>query len=220
MKGCSAKVSLKNGGKHMDEKVHVFEKTLNAYQERLMSMAWDRLESSRFFNIRDKRLSLPFLNEIFHVSEKGIISQQGASAPFDVSVVIYNYLFMFKEDTATEKDWVSYRDIKDSGPLSVYFADNVENKITDAFAEKGATIMNACLAMGGYKPSCDLSYDVVMSFDALPLVRLLLLFNHEDEDFPSSCKVLFSTGVDHHLDPESLAILAVIFASRLCNVLP
>lgn len=204
----------------MEEKVHVFEKTLNAYQGRLMSMDWDRLESSHFFNVTDKSLSLPFLNEVFHVSEKGIFTSKGDIAPFDVSVVIFNYLLMFNEDRADRKDWVSYRDIKGSGPLSVYFSDNVEKKIASAFAEKGPMIMNACLALGGDKPSIELVYDVVMSFNALPSIRLLLLFNHEDEDFPASCKVLFSAGVDHYLDPESLAILASIFASRICSVMP
>lgn len=199
----------------MVEKVHVFEKTLNSYQEKLMVMDWSRLESSRFFNVTDKSLSLPFFNEVFHVSEEGIFTQKGSIAPFDVSVVIYNYLLMYQGDMEEVKDWVSYRDIKDSGPLSVYFADNVKNKIAGVFAKKDSTIINACLALGGYKPSCDLSYDVVMSFDALPSVRLLLLFNHEDDDFPASCHVLFSQGADQYLDPESLAILAAIFASRI-----
>ena len=202
----------------MDEKVHVFKKTLSTYQDRLMAMPWDRLKSSRFFNVSGKSLSIPFFNGIFHVSEKGILSQEGPHASFDVSVVIYNYLLMFQDDMKEVKDWISYRDIKDSGPLSVYFSDNVENKIAGVFAKKGTTIMNACLAMGGYKPSCDLSYDVVMAFDALPSVHLLLLFNHEDEDFPASSKVLFSQGVDQYLDPESLAILAAIFVSKLCKL--
>ncbi|MFA6010170.1 MAG: DUF3786 domain-containing protein [Desulfobacteraceae bacterium] len=204
----------------MDEKVHVFEKTLSTYQERLMAMPWDRLKSSRFFNVSGKNLSMPFFNDIFHVSEKGILCQEGTLTSFDVSVVIYNYLLMFQDDMEEGKTWVAYRDIKDSGPLSVYFADNVENKIAGAFSKKSTTIINACLAMGGYKPSSNLSYDVVMAFDALPSVRLLLLFNREDEDFPASCKVLFSQGVDQYLDPESLAILAAIFASRLCSVYP
>lgn len=204
----------------MDEKVHVFERTLRTYQERLISMSWDRLKSSRFFNVSGKSLSMPFFHEIFYVSEKGILSQEGIRASFDVSVVIYNYLLMFQDGMKEVKDWVSFRDIKDSGPLSVYFADNVENKIAGAFSKKSTTIMSACLAMGGYKPSIHLSYDVVMAFDALPSVRLLLLFNQEDEDFPASCKVLFSQGVDQYLDPESLAILAAIFASKLCSLYP
>jgi hypothetical protein len=202
----------------MDEKAHVFEKTLKTYQERLMAIPWDRLKASRFFNVSGKSLTMPFFNELFHVSEKGIVSQEGSHASFEVSVVIYNYLLMFQDDMEEVQDWVSYRDIKDSGPLSVYFADNVENKIAGAFTEKGSTIMNACLAMGGYKPSCDLSYDVVMAFDALPSLRILLLFNQKDDDFPAICKVLFSQRADHYLDPESLAILAAIFASRLCSL--
>jgi hypothetical protein len=76
---------------------------------------------------------MPFFNEIFHVSEKGILSQGGPHASFDVSVVIFNYL----------------------------------------------------------------------------------LFNQEDEDFPASCKVLFSQGVDQYFDPESLAILADYFIFSL-----
>lgn len=39
---------------------------------------------------------MPFFNEIFHVSEKGILSQEEPHASFDVSVVIYNYLLMFQ----------------------------------------------------------------------------------------------------------------------------
>lgn len=201
----------------MNQNIPVFEKTLSVYHEKIMAMPWDRFARSGLLEVSGGRLALPWFNEILVVTVKGMVSEHGTPVSFETAVVVYNYLLMFQDGRPKEKGWISFRDIRDSGPLSVYFADNVEKQIAGCFQTMESRIMAACVSLDGYEPEDDLAYDVVLAFDVLPTLSLLLLFNPSDDDFPATCKVLFSRGAETVLDTESLAILAVIFANRLCG---
>ncbi len=204
------------GRKSMNPKIPVFDQTLHVYHDKIMAMSWDPFAQSKLMKVVGGRLELAWFNEILTLAEQGLVSGDGSAAPFETGVVVYNYLLRFQADGPKGDGWISFRDIRDSGPLAVYFADNVEKKIAECFSLQRSRTLSACNALGGYKPDDDLSCDMILAFDVLPSLRLLLLFNDSDDVFPASCKVLFSRGADAVLDTESLAILAVIFANRLC----
>jgi hypothetical protein len=54
-----------------------------------------------------------------------------------------------------------------------------------------------------------------MEFTALPKIKLLLLFNDSDDEFPASCSVLFQKQAEEYLDPESLIMIGIAFTNRL-----
>ena len=201
----------------MKDRIHVYDETLSAYRKKLMAMGWDRWAKVPGLRVEGKTLFLPFFTETLHVSEKGVLREDGKPASFEICVVVYNYLLRLPEVIKAGGDWVSFRDTKHAGPLTVYFANDVEKKIAGFFGKKDAPIMHACGIMGGRPPDSVPDYDVAMAFDALPGVPLLLLLNQDDDDFPVSCRVLFRAGVEQFLDTESLAILGAVFAARLCS---
>jgi hypothetical protein len=201
----------------MKPDIPVFHETLSTYRDRLSAMPMDRLKSSRIVTVTDSGIFVPFFSETLQVTPEGIFSPGKKDVPFEVSVVVYNHLLMYGEDLAREGRWISYRDVRGSGPLSVFFSDNVESRITGSFGKPGSPILSACQSLGGRPVTKDLAYDVAMAFPALPSIPLFLLFNYEEEEFPATCNVLFEDSVERRLDPESLAILAAVFAARLCN---
>lgn len=201
----------------MNDEKTVYEQTLEGYRDRFKALSLEHLAKSPGMKVGPRCVELMFFNEPLHVSDRGIFTEVGKEASFEVCVVIYNYLLRYREVERNPGGWVAYRDTQHSGPLTVYFADSVEKKIAGAYGKKGAALMDACLSLGGRKPDNAPAVDVAMVFQALPGLELLFLFNHQDEDFPASCSVLFRQGVERYLDPESLAILGAVFAAKLAG---
>jgi hypothetical protein len=54
-------------------------------------------------------------------------------------------------------------------------------------------------------------------FKALPRVRIYLIFNDEDEDFPADCSLLFEKQAAQYLDMECLAMIGMVIAERLAG---
>lgn len=202
-----------------DEKT-VFEQTLNAYRERFMALSLEHLAKNPVMSVDGQGVVLPFFNENLHVSDRGVFTAAGKNAGFEVCVVVYNFLLRYRNREKKAGSWVAYRDTRNSGPLTVYFADSVEKKIAAVYGKKRPPLVAACDVLGGRMVENAPGFDLAMVFEALPSCPLLLLFNHEDEDFPASCSVLFQEAVELFLDPESLAILGAVFASKLIDQYP
>ena len=54
-------------------------------------------------------------------------------------------------------------------------------------------------------------------FEALPRVRVYLVFNDADEDFPADCSILFEKQAARYLDMECLAMIAMVLAEGLAE---
>lgn len=201
----------------MDRENAVFDQTFNSYLNQFKQMSLDHLKNNQKVKVQGRDVIIPFFNNIFYVSETGIKTESGIDVPFEVCIVVFNYLLRYRGVKKNKNAWVAYRDTKNSGPLTVYFAGSVENKIIMVYGRKESSLTDACLALGGRVSEEITSFDVAMVFDALPDCPILLLFNYEDEDFKASCSVLFEEGVEQYLDPESLAILGAVFASKLAG---
>jgi len=107
--------------------------------------------------------------------------------------------------------------VKGSGPLAVYFSENVVKPVEQRFSGKLSELADRCEALGGTQDSTGNSYDFSVTFDLLPRIPVALRFNDADEEFASSCTLLFASDVAAWLDPESLAILAVLFVQKLAH---
>jgi hypothetical protein len=149
------------------------------------------------------------------VSGKGIIDPSGKLPPLEVSVVLCKYIILCPDVKPTVDDWVSYRDFKDSGPLTSYFENNVGQSIANYFTDRLSELEKSCKALGGFPPDIELSYELSMQFNALPRVPVLLLFNDADDEFPAHCSLLFEGRAEKYLDAECLAILGMLLSVYL-----
>ena len=125
------------------------------------------------------------------------------------------YLLMCPSKEPTHYAWASFRDFKDSGPLTTYWASEVEGALVGAFSGQLSDLAKAAVQLGGYTPDAEFPYDAAYCFDALPKIPMLLLFNDADEEFPARCTVLFQASAEAYLDGECLAMLGAQLAGRL-----
>lgn len=201
----------------MGKSLTVFDKTYEGYLARLRGCDYLGRAGRLGAAVRDDALVVPFLNERFFVSPMGLVGPAGAVPGFSESIVLLNYILRCPERLPVGGEWISYREVKGSGPLGVYFSDNAVKPLANRFAGKLSELSVACRKLGGRETPGAGAYDVSATFTLLPRIPLSLRFNDADEAFPASCTLLFASDVSSWLDPESLAILAVLFARKMVN---
>ncbi len=196
----------------------IFKKTLQDYLKQIEEIDLKPLATILGAVLEGENLIVPLFGKPYLISNNDIIGPTGNQAPFDICVILSKYILMCPTDFPRGKGWVSYRDFRDTGPLTTYFPDNVERPIAMHFSGKLDRLKAASRALGGVLPSNAPAYDLAMQFNALPRIALLLLFNDADAEFPAQCSVLFQKTADQFLDPECMAMLARILSVKLYKI--
>ena len=202
----------------MAKESSIFEKTLHDYLKQIEEIDLKPLATGLGAELEGENLVVPLFDKPYLISNNDIIGPTGNQAPFDVCVILSKYILMCPTDFPPGKGWVSYRDFRDTGPLTTYFPDNVVRPIAMHFSGKLDRLKAASLALGGHPPANAPAYDWVIQFNALPRIALLLLFNDADDEFPARCSVLFQKTADQFLDPECMAMLARILSVWLYKI--
>ena len=198
----------------------VFERTYEHYLERIGKIDFKAVERVLGVDAGEDTIEIPLFGTPYRISAQGISDPTEGRPSLDVCVALSRYLLMCPAEIPVGDHWVSYRDFKDTGPLTVYFENDVERAVVRHFEGKIDALEASCKAAGGRPPGINLDYDASFRFDALPRVPLLLLFNDRDEEFPPKCSVLFKANAEKFLDGESLAILGRILFTRLRDASP
>ncbi|UCD32631.1 MAG: DUF3786 domain-containing protein [Desulfobacterales bacterium] len=199
----------------MTEISPAFEETYRIYLERIAKLEFKSLEKNLAVSVKEDEVIVPFFGKPYHVSAKGIVGPSGKKPSLEICVVLSNYLILCQDFYLICDEWVSYRDFKNSGPLTVFYANAVEQPLARQFSGKLSELEKACGAYGGIPSSIEISYELSMIFYSLPKVPMLLLYNDADEEFPAHCSLLFERHAEKYLDAESLAILGMILSSYL-----
>ena len=199
----------------MKNRSPVFEENYRFYIDRIKDIPLDRIASRLGAGTEKDGIVIPFFGRPYGVSAGGITDASGRKPPYFVCIVLFKYILMCPDQEPDIGDWVSFRNFKDAAPLITYFTKRVENDLTDHFSGQAGRLVSACRDIGGYPPELDLSYDVVMMFDALPKIPVLLLFNDQDDEFPAQCSVLFQQQTQDYLDMECVAGLGNVVAAQL-----
>jgi hypothetical protein len=191
----------------MTTKDSVFEKTYKDYIAQVARIDSESIRQRLGLEVEGHEIIIPLFGKPHKVSVNGITDPSGKKPSLDICVICCKYLLMCPNVYPTKNDWVSFRGLKDSGPLTVYFANDVERAISDYFAGRLDDMKEACKMLGGYSPDMEVNYDLSVQFDALPRVPVILLFNDADEEFPAKSSVLFERRSEDYLDPECLAMV-------------
>jgi hypothetical protein len=191
----------------MASETSVFEATYGQYRDQLSRLDFGPLAARLGVQVDGNEVRVPLLGALYCVSPDGVLDPYGEVPGFDVCVVLFKYLLRCPETAPAARDWVSYRGLKDSGPLTVYFANEVEGAIAAAFSGRADALAAAGAVLGGRAPDIGARYDLALQFHALPRVPLCLLFNDADDEFPAACSLLFERRSEVYLDPECLAML-------------
>lgn len=200
----------------MDDPVSpVFEQNYQDYLEKIKDLHFPSLATRLGGRMEWESLIMTLFNRPYVISPKGILNTKGEQAGYDASIILSKYLLMCPKVPPRKREWVTYREFKDSGPLTVYFRDNVEQFITQKFAGKLDELKQGIKSLNAIQPELDAEYDLAAEITALPKIPMLLLFNDADEGFPASCSVLMHRCSEKYLDAECLAMLGY----RLARIL-
>ncbi len=191
----------------MTTKDSVYEKTYKDYIAQVAEIDLGSINQKLGLEVEGDEIIIPLLGKPHKVSRGGITDPSGKQPSLDICVICCKYLLLCPDTYPAEKEWVSFRGLKDSGPLTVYFANDVERAISGCFAGRLDDMKEACKMLGGYSPDMEVNYDLPMQFHALPRVPVILLFNDADEEFPAKSSVLFERRAEDYLDPECLAMV-------------
>lgn len=207
----------------MNPKSQVFEKHYNDYLQQLDALDFDaialKLGGQINKNSRGNSLGMSLLGQFYDISPHGITDSSGKKPRYEICIILCRHLLMCPEILPHDRQWVAFRDLKDAGPLTVYFRDNVEQVIAKGFAGKVQELKQGMAALKGYTPNLDVSYDLAMQVDGLARIPMVLLFNDAEESFPPECSLLFERQVETYLDAECIAMLGYRLASQLKHAL-
>lgn len=152
-------------------------------------------------------LAIPLFGRIYGVSPQGIIPPSGERPLHAEAVLLSRYVLLAPQSPFPQKDWSGFRDFADAAPFAGAFATQVEKGLAEAFSGRSEELERACSDLRGEDPDMGLAYTLCREFPALPGIRMVLLFNDVDEEFPAEARILFPDNAADYLDMECLAIL-------------
>lgn len=201
----------------MHRKSEIFEKNYMEYCAQIADLDFTSLKEKLGLEQDGNQIMIPFFDHDYFVSKKGIVNKSGARPSYMVCVILSKYLLLCPESAHYDTDWVSFKDFKKTSPfLNLnYLASDTVKPIVESFSGRLNALSMACEKFGGLPCEIEISYDLVMQFDALPRISLLLLFNDSDEEFPAQCSILFQKQAEYYLDPESLVMTSAFLAKSL-----
>jgi hypothetical protein len=201
----------------MTSKAPVFEKIYQDYLARVADLDLRGKQDLLGISVEAQTVTIPFFNEAFAVSPRDIMDRKGARPPHSVCVILCQYLLLSPDRTVDDRQLVTYRDFKDAAPYVQGFDNTARKPVSRAFAGRLAELETGCRQLGGTPCDIGISCDLSYMFEALPRVRIYLVFNDADEDFPADCSLLFEKQAARYLDMECLAMIGMVLAERLAG---
>jgi len=160
-------------------------------------------------------LHIPFWEDVCILSFPELIgynTHDDQLPDFQQALLLY-YLITADGAPITNK-WVSFADLPDGRMYNAAFQGYSGDEVVKAFGFELDAFKSACLRAGG-KP-VDIG-SASFAFQALPRLPLMITYWLGDEDFPSSCKILFDESASHYLPIDACAILGSMLVRKLSH---
>jgi hypothetical protein len=161
-------------------------------------------------------LQIPLLGNMSIVSWPELMGYgtQGTPLP-DFQLALLLYYLMTSDGTALSENWVSFAELPGGRIYNAAFQGYSGDLLAKSVGLELDSFRAACTLAGG-RPlgvgSCS------FTFRALPRLPLMVTYWLGDEDFPSSCKILFDESACHYLPIDACAILGSMLTRRLLNI--
>jgi hypothetical protein len=201
----------------MNNQKRFFENNYAGYCQKLAKT--DLASRSEILGVeyQKEKLMIPLFGTLYFVSKDGIVNTDGTRPDYAICVILAQYTLLCPEKNHLDPEWIAFRDLKKISHFTNvnYFQSDTEQPIAHSFTGKKGALLDICASLHGGQYAENSAYDVACTFQALPKISLLLLFNDRDEDFPADCSVLFQRQAEQYLDPESLAMTSALLARTL-----
>jgi len=201
----------------MTSKAPVFEKIYQEYLARVAGLDLTGKQDLLGIEVDGQTINIPIFNTTCSVFPENIVDHRGNRPPHSVCVILCQYLLLSPDRAEDDKQLVTYRDFKDAAPYVQGFDNTARKPVSRASAGRLAALQTGCRQLGGTPCDIGISCDLSYMFEALPRVRIYLVFNDADEDFPADCSLLFEKQAARYLDMECLAMIGMVLAQRLAG---
>ena len=129
---------------------------------------------------------------------------------------MFLYYLLTADGTPLTGKWVSFADLPSGRMYNAAFQGYSGDEVVRTFGFDLDRFKSACIKASGDPVDIGSASFV---FQALPRVPLMLTYWLGDEDFPSSCKVLFDESASHYLPIDACAILGSMLTGRVIKAL-
>ncbi len=203
----------------MVEQAQVFDTHYQDYCRQIAGCDLDTAADILGMDVDGGQAVVSFLGQPYRISGEGIFDTFGQKPSYGLCVILAKYVLRCPDKVYHDPQWVAFRDFKREAAMTNvnFFSSDTQAAILKRFQGRLNRLKAAGLALGGKDHDPGAGWDFSMAFDLLPRIRLLLLFNDKDEDFPAQCRVLFEKHAEFYLDPESLAMSGAALAKSLCR---
>jgi len=133
--------------------------------------------------------------------------------PLLIGAILLYYLIT-SDGTSLSGNWVSFADLPGGRTYNAAFQGYTGNEIVKAFGVDPEAFKSSCEKAGGEFMNVG---DASFVFQVLPRLPLMATYWLGDDDFPSSCKILFDSSATHYLPIDGCAILGSMLTRRLIS---
>lgn len=124
------------------------------------------------------------------------------------------YYLLTADGTPLANKWVSFAELPNGRMYNAAFQGYSGDEVVKSFGLKLDSFKHVCHVAGGQQVEMGSASFI---FQALPRVPVMLTYWLGDEDFPSSCKVLFDSSACHYLPIDVCAILGSMLTQKLVH---
>ena len=122
------------------------------------------------------------------------------------------YYLVTADGTAMTGKWVSFADLPDGRMYNTAYQGYSGDEVVKTFGFDLPAFSSACLNVGGTPVAIG---SASFMLQALPNLPMLVTYWLGDEDFPSSCKILFDSSATHYLPIDGCAFAGSMLAGKL-----
>ncbi len=155
---------------------------------------------------------LELFGEPYLASGEGVKAEDGGSPGVTVKVFLLIYLTR-ASGAKPAGEWAAFREFPNTVSKAKQFEASAAG-LARAYDGRSGDLAAAAARLGG-APDESGSADLAFIFQALPRVRLYLLFWDSDEDFEARASILLDKGALDYLDQEAMVFLAEAFAALI-----
>jgi hypothetical protein len=122
------------------------------------------------------------------------------------------YYFLQSDGAPLAGKWVSFADLPEGRTYDPAFQGYTGDLLAKTFLLDLDAFHTACQKADGSPFAFG---DAAYRFSAFPRMNLLVVYHLGDEDFPSTCKLLFDASAGHYLPAEACAILGSSLTQKI-----
>lgn len=156
---------------------------------------------------REVKLSFPELDAQTPEGQPGLIPPE---------LALLFYYFYTADGAPLARQWISFSDLPDGRFYNQAFQGYTGRELARAYGQAPDQFEQAALCLGGSREDFG---DLAFRFPVLPHVAFLAVLWLGDEDFPSSCQILFDSACAHSLPTDALAVGGSLLTRKLIKCL-